>query len=124
MALDDMLSMLSGLADQRIATTKDRPQNSAWHTTWLSELVTDRGDKVHFYVGKTKSNADEYLVKGNNDQETYVVKGARLLSLLAGLNAFNKEHFELPPVDENTEGFRSLPKDIQLKLLDAAKKRK
>ena len=85
--------------------------------------ATDKGDKIHFYVGKNKANASEYLAKGNVDEEVYIIKGSRIASLESGLTAFKKEHFELPPIDENTEGFESLPVDVQRKLLDATKNR-
>jgi len=124
-AADDMLSMLSGLAAERPANlSKDQAQNPHWQNNWLLELTTDKGDKVHLYVGKSKAAKDEYLAKGNVDQEIYIVKGARISSVLSGLNAFKKEEFDLPPINENTKGFESLPVDVQRKLLDAAAKKK
>jgi hypothetical protein len=122
--VDDMVSMVSGLHGERIANkSKDVGQNQQWQKDWLIELVSDKGDKVHLFAEKSKANKDEYVAQGNIDKEIYVVKAARLASLTHGLKAFKKEEFELPPVDENTRGFESLPVDVQRKLLDATKKK-
>lgn len=123
-AVDDVLALLSGLAASRVSNANDQPQNAKWQTIPLVELTTAKGEKINFYAGKTKSKNDEYLVKGNIDQQIYIVKGARLASLMSGLNAFKKESFDLPPIDENTKGFESLPVDVQRKLLDATKNKK
>ncbi len=62
MAVDDMLSMLSGLA-QKNSDYEGPPTKLAWHTrlsdSWLDKLI-----KFHFYVSKIRVNADEYSVKG------------------------------------------------------------
>jgi hypothetical protein len=44
--------------------------------------------------------------------------------LLRGLDAFKAEEFELPPIDERTKGFESLPVEVQRQILDATKKKK
>jgi hypothetical protein len=124
-SVDDMITMLVGLTAQRIAhASKDVAQDPKWQHAWCVELVTQKGDKIHLFLGKSKANKDEYLAKGNIDQEIYVVKSGRLTSLNAGLNAFKKEEFELPPIDEHTKGFESLPVDVQRKLLNATKNKK
>ena len=120
-AVDDLLTMLSGLNAERLATAKDVASSADWQKAWLIELGSDKDEKTHLYVGKTKANKDELLVRGNIDQNVYVVKAMRLSTLQSGINAFKKEEFNLPPIDENTKGFESLPVDIQRKLLDVTK---
>lgn len=121
--VDDMLSLLSGLHAQRIASNKDSAQNPQWQQDWLVELTDDKGSTVKLFADKNKASKDEYVVKGNVDALVYVIKTARIASLTHGAKAFKKEDFELPPVDENTRGFESLPVDVQRKLLDATKKK-
>lgn len=121
--VDDILSMLAGLQAQRLADPKkDIAQDHNWQQTWLVEMTTKDGQNIHFFTSKSKTK-DESLVKGNIDDQIYVIKTARLGSLLEGLPAFKKEEFDMPPVDENTQGFKNLPVDIQRKLLDATKKK-
>lgn len=121
--VEDFLSVLSSVVGLRVATAKDVPQTPTWDKTWLVELLTDKGDKVHFYTGKIKSNTTDLLIKGNIDNTIYVTKAGRL-SAYTGLNAFKKEEFELPPIDERTKGFESLPVDVQRKLLKATQQKK
>ncbi len=121
--VDDMLSMLAGLHAQRLADPKkDIAQDKNWQNLWLVELVTKDGENIHFFTTKSKIK-DDALVKGNIDGQIYVIKAARLGSLYDGLRAFKKEEFDLPPIDENTQGFKNLPVDVQRKLLDSAKKK-
>lgn len=122
-AVEDVLTLLSNLNGERIATAKDVAQSVDWQKKSLIELTTDKGDQVRLFAGKTKTSKDKYLVRGNIDQEIYVVNAARLSSLFSGLNAFKKEEFELPPIDEHTKGFESLPVEIQRKLLKATKEK-
>lgn len=121
--VDDMLSLLSGLHAQRIASSKDGAQNTQWLQDELVELVDDKGAAIKLFADKNKASKDEYVIRGNVDDQTYVIKTARITSLTHGVKAFKKEDFELPPVDENTRGFESLPVDVQRKLLDATKKK-
>lgn len=122
--VDDILTLLSGLNAERLATSKDVAVVSDWQKSWLVELVDDKDEKIHLFASKSKANKDEMLVRGNIDQDVYVVKAMRLSSLQSGVNAFKKEEFELPPIDENTKGFESLPVDIQRKLLNVTKEKK
>lgn len=122
---EDMITMLAGLSAERVARPgKDVAQNASWLKAWMVELETNTGDKVLLFASKNKGGSDEHVVKGNIDKDVYVIKSARLSSLNGGLNAFKKEAYELPPVDENTKGFDSLPPDVRQKLLDAMKNRK
>lgn len=124
-SVDDLLTQLANLRAQRLAhANKDMAQNQNWQKTWLMELTTDKGEKVHLFASKNKANKDEYVVKGNKDQEVYVANAAKLATLNSGIKAFKKEHFELPPIDEGTKGFESLPVDIQRKLLNATRGKK
>jgi hypothetical protein len=123
-AVDDALTMLSGLTAERIASAKDVAVSQDWQKSWLVEVVDDKGEKIHIFIGKSKANKDEALVRGNIDDGTYVVKSMRLHSLESGINAFKKEEFNLPPIDENTKGFDTLPVDIQRKLLNVTKEKK
>lgn len=123
-AVDDVLTLLSGLNAERIAGSKDTPVTADWQKTWLVELTSDKDEKIHVFATKTKANKEEFLVRGNIDSNVYIVKALRLSSLNAGVNAFKKEEFDLPPIDENTKGFESLPVDIQRKLLNVTKEKK
>jgi hypothetical protein len=122
--VDDALSVLSNLSGERLATTKDMPKNSSIEKDWLVELTTDKNEKIRLAVEKSAASKEEYLVRGNIDNEIYVVKAARLKTLNSGVNAFKKEDFELPPINENTKGFNTLPVDVQRKLLNIAKEKK
>lgn len=123
MAVEDMISLLSALNALRLAKGKDGATNSAWQQSWLVELELNNGKKVHLFASKNKSGNDEHVVKGNIDNDIYVIKSARISSLTGGINAFKKEALDLPPVNENTKGFDSLPPDVKQKLLDAMKNR-
>ncbi len=118
------MTQLSNLTAERVAGKKDAPIAENWQQNWVVELVDDKGEKVHLYVGKSKANKDEALVRGNLGNDVYVVKAMRVNSLLSGINAFKKEEFNLPPIDENTKGFESLPVDVQRKLLNVTKEKK
>jgi hypothetical protein len=121
--VDDMIALVAGLHGQRLADPKkDISLDKNWQNTWLLELATKEDEKIHLFATKSVVK-DESLVKGNIDGQVYVVKSSRLTSFYNGINAFKKEEFELPPIDENTQGFKNLPVDIQRKLLDATKKK-
>jgi hypothetical protein len=122
-AVEDLLTMLSGLNAERIATARDQAVASDWQKAWLVELASDKNESIHLYASKTKANKDEMLIRGNVDQHVYVVKARRLSTLQSGINAFKKEEFELPPIDERTKGFNSLPVDVQRKLLNVTKEK-
>ena len=124
-SVSDLLSSLSALHGQRLARAqKDVAVNSQWQKDWLVELVSEKGEPIHVFADKIKASKDEYLVKGNIDGNTYVVNAAKIGQLFLGLKAFKKEEFELPPIEENTRGFESLPVDVQRKLLEATKNKK
>lgn len=123
--VSDLLAMLSGLHAQRLARTgKDVGVNASWQKDWILELTLEKGETVHLFADKDKSSKDEYVVKGNVDSQVYVVSATKIGMLFQGIKAFKKEEFELPPIDENTRGFESLPVDVQRKLLDATKNKK
>lgn len=122
---DEIISLVAELEGNRLADlSKDKPFDQDFQKSWLLELTDDQGKLVHLYATRSKQNAEEHLVKGNVDQEIYVVKNPRLSHLAKGLEAFKKEEFVLPPIDENTKGFESLPVDIQRKLLESTKQKK
>lgn len=123
--VEDALTRLSTLSAERVARAgKDLPVQADWQKNWVVELTDDKGEKIHLYTTKNKANKDENLVKGNIDQEIYVIKSMRISNLISGIDAFKKEDFELPPIDERTKGFDTLPVDIQRKLIDATKNKK
>jgi hypothetical protein len=123
-SVEDLLSMLSGLNAERLASPREFAENNAWQKNPVVELTTEKEEKIHLYLSPIKANKEEYLVRGNIDDEVYVVKTARINSLLQGLKAFEKVEFDLPPINENTKGFDSLPIDVQRKLLNVTREKK
>lgn len=124
-SVDDMLAMLTTLSGKRLASpNKDAPQDRGWQKNWWVELISDNKDKIQFYLGRLRSNPEQYLAKGNIDQEIYVVQRSQIALLEKGIDAFKKEEFELPPIDERTKGFDSLPVDVQRKLLKGSLNKK
>lgn len=119
---DYILTMVAELHGERLANpSKDKPAHDAWKSSPLLELQDKDNKKINLYGTKSKTNPKEYLVQGNIDQEIYIVKADNLELLSRELDAFKKEEFKLPPIDEHTKGFESLPVDVQRKLLDATK---
>lgn len=118
---NDLLSVVGSLTGERLADAKlDLPQDSAWQKKPVLELFMGQNESIKIYLGKIKGK-DEYLVKGNIDENIYVVSSYKIEAINAGLETFRKVEMELPPIDENTRGFESLPVDVQRKLLDATK---
>lgn len=114
---------LSTLVGERLAEqSKDQPQDSNWQKNWFIKLSDDKGHAVDIYVGRIKGQDREFLVRGNIDNEVYVVNNPLLSSLLKGILAFKKEEYLMPPAHENAQGFDSLPADLQRKLLEMRKK--
>jgi uncharacterized protein DUF4340 len=121
---EELLNTLVQLRGDRLADlNKDRPLNPNWQKAWLIELTDGKDKTIHFYADALKANPQEYLAKGNIDQEIYVVKNPRIKLWTEGLVAFKKEDFVLPPIDENTKGFESLPVEVQRKLLESTRKK-
>lgn len=122
--VEEILNGAAGLRGERLAQASDKPEDAKWQKDWLLELSDDKGNTMHLYATKVKGDSMESLVQGNIDQTVYVVKNPRLLSWAKGLDAFKKEEFVLPPIDENTKGFESLPVDVQRKLLESIQQKK
>lgn len=118
---DDIISISQGLSALRVADAKkDGAVNPSWMNSSLVELTDVEGKVYRVFAGKSKTK-DEYLIKGNVDDLTYVIAETKLAALTTGLETFKKVDFDMPAIDEGTKGFDSLPVDIQRKLLDAAK---
>ncbi len=118
---DELIAIVSNLTALRLAQpNKDQPIDSSWLKVPLFELSDAQAKLTKVFTTKSKK-AGEHLIKGNVDDEIYVISSDKLNMLNKGISAFKKEAFELPPIDERTKGFESLPVDIQRKLLDATK---
>lgn len=121
---DDVLNTLANLHALKLASSKDIAINNSWTKQWLAELSNDKGESLHVFAAKNKTVKDEYLIKGNIDDNIYVIKSSKITFLTQGLKTFRKEEFELPAINENTPGFNSLPVDVQRKLLNTPRKNK
>lgn len=120
---DDIVSIVLGLNALRVADSKkDNAASASWTSSALVELSDANGKQYRLLAGKSKTK-NEYLIKGNIDDLTYVIAESKLSALTTGLETFKKVDFDLPAMDERTKGFDSLPVDIQRKLLDAAQKK-
>jgi hypothetical protein len=113
-AVDGMLSMLSGLDGSRLPKPTDKPKNPDWQKNWLVEVEFAKDPSIHLYATPLV-NDEKMLVKGNI---VAVVPASRLKTLFSGINAFKKENFEFPSIDE-ADGFKDLPEDVKRKVLDA-----
>jgi hypothetical protein len=121
--VSSFITVLSNLKAERIATNKDHAAQGHWLKVPAVEL-SSAGSKITLYLSKITKNPEEYILKGNIDDELYIVKRSKIQPLLRGLDAFKAEEFELPPIDERTKGFESLPVEVQRQILDATKKKK
>ena len=123
-AADNIINLIADLKADRLAIlNKDKASDLQRQKAALIELIGPENTKTSFYITKSKNNPELYLVQGNIDSEIYIVPRSKILRLLRGLDAFKKEAFELPPIDERTQGFDSLPVEVQRKLLDSMKKK-
>lgn len=120
----EKLNLMQNLSAKRLSTAKDAPKNPKWQIKPFIDLSDKDGKKISIFMTEILKDSDHVLMKGNIDHNIYVVSKAEIESLRKGLDSFKKVEFELPPIDERTKGFNSLPVDVQRKLLDAAKKKK
>jgi hypothetical protein len=90
----------------------------------MIELVDENGEIASLLVKKNNVNRDEIFVRGNLDNLTYIASSATIEPFLGGVKIFEREEFELPPIDENSPGLNSLPSEVREKLLNAVRKRK
>lgn len=111
-SVDGMIAMLSGLDASRALNSSDKPENPDWLKNWLVFIELEHGSRV-LYATPNLSNSDEMLIKGQG--EPYVIKASRLKTLFQGINAFKKEDYDLPKVDD-APGFKDLPEDLKRKL--------
>lgn len=123
--VDSVINLVVELKAERIANTnKDQASEKDWKKVALIELIGPENKKTALYASKSKTNPEIYVVQGNIDSEIYVVPHSQLQRLLRGLDAFKKEDFKMPPIDERTQGFDSLPIEVQRKILESMKKKK
>lgn len=120
---DDIVSITHALSGLRLADAKkDHAISAQWRDRPLVELTDSKGASYKVFAGKGKTKG-EYLVKGNADENIYVVSEGKLSALTTGIETFKKIEYDLPPIDEQTKGFEGLPVEVQRQLLDAAKKK-
>jgi hypothetical protein len=115
------LEQLTELRGARVKDAlKDKPENPKWQQSSLVEL-SNEGKTVHLYASKISKNKNDYLLKGNIDEEVYVVPSLKLGKIFQGIEAFRK--VEMPPINENTQGFESLPPELQRQLMEMRKQK-
>lgn len=120
---DDIVSIAHALSGARLADPKkDIAVSAQWKEHPLIELTDAKGVSYKVLAGKSKTKG-EYLVKGNADENIYVVSEGKLSALTTGIETFKKIEYDLPAIDEQTKGFEGLPVEVQRQLLDAAKKK-
>lgn len=110
-SVDGMIAMLAGLDASRAVEASDKPENPDWLKNWVVLIELENGSRALYATPNL--GTDEMLIKGQG--EPYVIKASRLKTLFQGINAFKKEDYEFPKVDD-AAGFKDLPEDLKRKL--------
>lgn len=118
-SVQGMISMLSGLDAARTLKSSDKAKDPNWQNEWLVLVELDKGEPIKLFASVNRANSDEMLVKGMG--EPYIIKASRLKSITSGLDAFKKEKYNFPPIEEDGSGLSDLPEDVKRKILDAVK---
>jgi len=118
-SVDSLIQLVAELKADRLANlSKDKAHDAHWQKEALIEFIGPENKKTRVFASKSKNSPENYLVQGNVDSEIYIVPRAQLLRLMRGLDAFKKE------ADERTQGFDSLPVEVQRKIMESMKKKK